>query len=216
MFVLAFGGLPGESRPILVDAARWSAALPPGTWPEGFGASGQVWRREVFAVAQRWRDGDVPSVQLAAASLAWGYGRRGYGPYRTSAILSREDAAPRLNAALEGLRGDTPSLETLVGSYRLFMTTSKLTGLGPAFFSKILHFAGYRRGRGGTQPLILDSVVAARLPDEAGAARRYRSGWWSSTWRDYLLWAALQADRSGYAGEPDQVEMALFAGRWAP
>jgi hypothetical protein len=175
-----------------------------------------VWRQDVFAIANGWCEGTVSTVRFVTAVLAWGNGIRGYGPYRTGAVLTQSGASDRLESALAGLRHDAPSVETVVEAYEQFMTTDKVPTLGPAFFTKILYFAGYRRGRGGVQPLILDSVVAARLPPEAGPAHKFTSDWWSSTWRDYLFWAATQAGRPEFAGEPDAVEMALFTGRWAP
>ncbi|MFJ1768519.1 hypothetical protein ACIOD2_49960 [Amycolatopsis sp. NPDC088138] len=209
-------GLPGEPQAITVASSRWASHLPPGAWPDAFALSGQVWRADVFALAQRWRSGEVTSVQFAAGVLAWGYGVRGYGPHRTNRILRHDLAADHLDTALAGLRAELVPLATLLDCYEQLRSTAKLKGLGPAFFTKILYFAGYRRGHGGPQPLILDSVVAARLPPEAGAAPRFTSGWWTSTWRDYLLWAAEQADRTEYGGEPDHVEMDLFCGTWRP
>jgi hypothetical protein len=100
--------------------------------------------------------------------------------------------------------------------YERFTTTAKLAGLGAAFFTKLLYFAGYRRGEGGIQPLILDQVVAGRLPASAGPAGKYRTAWWSGTWLAYLRWAADQAARPEFGAEPDRVEMALFTGSWTP
>lgn len=87
-------------------------------------------------------------------------------------------------------------------------------GLGPAFFTKLIYFAGYRRGAGGVQPLILDKQVALRLPADAGPSRRREGGWPSSEWVEYLQWAAGQAKRTTFGGEPERVEMALFSNRW--
>jgi len=107
------------------------------------------------------------------------------------------------------------SPEGLVDAYQQFRSTAHLRGLGPAFFTKILYFAGYRPG-GGVQPLILDRVVAGRLPADAGPANRYRTGWTSAAWQAYLVWAAEEARRPEYHNEPDRVEIALFTGRWQP
>jgi hypothetical protein len=149
-FVLvSHDALPGEPGPIPVDATRWAAGLPPDAWPAGFAASGKVCRNEVFALAERWRARDVSSVQLAAGVLAWGHGIRGYGPFRTGRILNRELAGERLEAALGGLRQDTVAPAVLEDCYERFTTTAKLPGLGPAFFTKLLYFTGYRRGKGG-------------------------------------------------------------------
>jgi hypothetical protein len=207
--------LPGED-PIAVDADRWCAGMPGNAWPDDFATSGTVWRRDVFDVADQWRAGRVSVVQFAGAVLAWGYGTVGYGPHRTRRVLSADPKGARLHAALQGLQDDQVSLATPLDSYERFRTTSKLKWLGPAFFTKIIYFAGYRRGRGGVQPLILDRVVAGRLPNEAGPANRFIANWWTSTWRDYIVWAAEQARRSRFSDEPDHVEMDLFSGRWRP
>ncbi|MEA5360190.1 hypothetical protein VA596_11640 [Amycolatopsis sp., V23-08] len=121
-----------------------------------------------------------PSADFAAGVLAWGYGVRGYGPHRTNRIVRHDPAADHLDTALAGLRAELVPLETLLDCYEQLRSTAKPKGLGPAFFTKILYFAGYRRGHGGPQPLILDSVVAAGLPAEAGAARRFKSEWFCS------------------------------------
>jgi len=88
----------------------------------------------------------------------------------------------------------------------------RLPWLGAAFFTKVLYFAGYRRGVGGVQPLILDSVVGRALPAEVDIPRRPTRAsaprWSSRQWLTYLQWAAEQPD----GAEPDAVETRLFAG----
>jgi hypothetical protein len=213
---MSHGALPGEPSPIPVEVTRWAAGLPPGAWPAGFASTGKVWRSEVFALAEHWRTRDVSSVQFAAGVLAWGHGIRGYGPFRTGRILAREQADERLEAALGGLRPGTVTPAVLEDCYERFTTTAKLTGLGAAFFTKLLYFAGYRRGEGGIQPLILDRVVAGRLPASAGPAGKYRTAWRAGTWLAYLRWAADQSTRPEFGDEPDRVEMAVFTGSWTP
>lgn len=119
-----------------------------------------------------------------------------------------------LETALSGCCAAAVSVDALDEAYRRFRVTNHLLGLGPAFFTKILYFADYRRGHGGVQPLILDRVVASRLPDAAGIANQYRTGWPPAVWLAYLVWAAEQARRPDFGGEPDQVEVALFTGNW--
>lgn len=207
--------LPGETA-IPVDAPRWRDALPAGTWPDGFADSGKATRADVFAIAGRWRDGAVPATQLATAALAWGFGVRGYGPFRTGRVLAQDPAGTRFAGALANLRADEVTPDALVDAYGRFHTSHRMRGLGPAFFTKILYFAGYRRDRSGPQPLILDSVVARRLPEDAGPARKYAHGWTSSTWHAYLLWAENEAARPVFANQPDHVEISLFTGSWTP
>ena len=59
-------------------------------------------------------------------------------------------------------------------------------------------------------PLILDSRVAASLPRETGPALNRSYGWPAADWIAYLRWAAGQALRPEFGGEPGAVEMALF------
>ncbi|MFY1619551.1 hypothetical protein [Micromonospora sp. WMMD736] len=199
--------LPGE-RPIVVRVDRWRAGLPADAWPDDFPVSGEVWRQDVFAVAEAYRAGSASARQLLAAVLMWGYGPIGYGPWRAARSLGGDPTGERLTSALEDI--SVPGEVALRTAYRRFRdpAQARLPWLGPAFFTKVLYFAGYRRGVGGVQPLILDRVVADRLPAEAGVTRR--NGWSSDEWLAYLRWAAGQAQRRGV--EPDAVELALFQG----
>nr|WP_146231133.1 hypothetical protein [Micromonospora sp. 4G51] len=191
--------------------AKWRRALPDDAWPEGFPESGVVWRRDVFAVAESWRSEVATPRQLLAAALMWGYGLNGYGPWRAVKALNGDQHGERLTRALDGLRADHPTLEDSRAAFRSFRDAkvSRLPWLGPAFFTKVVYFAGYRRDGHEIQPLILDRVVAGRLPVEAGVRRRW-GGWRSDEWIAYLQWAAERAAAAKV--EPDAVEMALFRG----
>lgn len=214
MTVTTTDALPGELVGITVHIDRWRPALPSDAWPEGFPETGVVWRRNVFAVADAWRAGDATPRQLLTAVLMWGYGPIGYGPWRTARSLDGDPDGTRLAHALDPLRAPIPDEEVLRTAYRRLRDPgeSRLPRLGPAFFTKLLYFAGYRRGAGGLQPLILDSVVARRLPPGSGVTRP--SAWGPEEWLSYLRWAGDQAQRRGI--EPEEVELALFHDRWAP
>ncbi|WP_433537213.1 hypothetical protein ACQPZK_05290 [Micromonospora sp. CA-249363] len=197
--------LPGEQAPTTVKPDRWRAGLPPDAWPDTLPVSGEVWRRDVFAVADAYRAGSATARQLLTAVLVWGYGPIGYGPWRTARSLGADPDGKRLAYALEEVSAPAPDPEALRTAYRRFRDPARLPWLGPGLFTKVLYFVGYRRGVGGVQPLILDRVVASRLPAEAGVTRR--NGWSSDEWLAYLRWAAEQAQARGI--EPDAVEMAI-------
>ncbi|GAA4554817.1 hypothetical protein GCM10023175_53690 [Pseudonocardia xishanensis] len=207
-------GLPGEPGPITVPVERYLRRLPAGSWPAGLPGSGPLWRADVFAVAASWRRGSASARDLTVAALLWGFGPTAYGPHRTERILAADPDGTRLARGLEPLRADELTKETLQAAYVSFRRgqSAYVRGLGPAFFTKLIYFAGYRRGRGGVQPLILDKVVAGRLPVSAGPARRSSWGWRSADWIAYLQWAASTAQDPRFDGEPERVEMALFAG----
>ncbi|MET8257121.1 hypothetical protein [Micromonospora sp. NPDC005205] len=203
--------LPGERAPVTVRVDRWRAGLPPDAWPEGFPATGEVWRRDVFAVAEAYRAGSASPRQLLTAVLAWAYGPIGYGPWRAARSLDADPEGKRLAYALEEVSTPAPDEEALRTAYRRFRDPAhaRLPWLGPGLFTKVLYFVGYRRGVGGVQPLILDRVVAGQLPAEAGVGRR--NGWSSEEWLAYLRWAAGQARVRGV--EPDAVEVAVAPDR---
>ncbi|MEU7651730.1 hypothetical protein AB0C44_04490 [Micromonospora taraxaci] len=197
-----------EQHPVNVKVDRWRAGLPPDAWPDMLPASGEMWRRDVFAVADAYRAGDASPRQLLTAVLVWAYGPIGYGPWRATRSLDADPNGKRLAYALEEM--SAPDEAQLRSAYRRFLDPdqARLPWLGPGLFTKVLYFAGYRRGAGGVQPLILDRAVAGGLPAEAGVARQ--SGWSSEEWLAYLRWAAEQSRVRGV--EPDAVEMALPRG----
>ena len=88
--------------------------------------------------------------------------------------------------------------------------TARLPRLGPSFFTKVIYFAGYRRGRGGVQPLVLDAVVARQLRRLGVLTGRGSGSWTSQQWLSYLDWAAEEATDPKFGGEPEQVELELF------
>jgi hypothetical protein len=199
--------LTGETRAIPVSEKAWRNSMPSDAWPIGFAAGDSVTRTDVFEIAAKWRNGEVTSRLFTTCALAWGYGPTGYGRWRTSRTLAGDPEGSQLQALLQPLAADRVSVDTLCDAYGGFFKRPRLPWLGPAFFTKLIYFAGYRRGIGGVQPLILDRVVASRLPSDVGV-RSLTWQWSCAEWERYIEWAA----NRDY-DEPDEVEMALFNGR---
>jgi hypothetical protein len=89
-----------------------------------------------------------------------------------------------------------------VAAYSRFLRggESNVTWLGPAFFTKLLYFAGFDRTP-GPQPLILDRFVAKTLGWRT-------TGWTATDYGTYLDAATSWAGE--YATTPDVVERTLF------
>jgi hypothetical protein len=104
--------------------------------------------------AEARQEGTVASLRrLFIATMLWGYGEVGYGPWRTREMLE-DRRLPRTLQATFALLGEGRLLE----AYRQF----DVTRCGPAFFSKFFYFVGLGR-RLDPCPLILDSRVAQSL-----------------------------------------------------
>jgi hypothetical protein len=96
----------------------------------------------------------------------------------------------------------------LRGAYLALRTTARLPELDSDSCTRVLYFAGYRRGATGVQPLMLDELIVRRLPRDSEVSSPASRGS-SLEWVRYLVWAAAQA---GEDTEPDRVEMDLAAG----
>ncbi|MFJ8441533.1 8-oxoguanine DNA glycosylase OGG fold protein [Kitasatospora griseola] len=205
----------GQAVPF--DRSRWMPLLPDATWwptdlddcPQA-GCWPRVDRRAVFALA--CRAGTVEANrQLLVAALVWGSGTKAREVKRRGRIFARNSVAEldaRLGSALTVLRE-----EGAVAAYRAFNNAHRIPYLGPAFFSKVLYFAGDRDGDGAMagphRPLILDRVVSVALRRlrivDAGWPLR---GWTSSQYAQYLgVVHGLAQQRSV---RPDRIEAALF------
>ena len=137
-------------------------------------------------------------------TMAWGHGRRGYGPNRTKAILSQDDAPQKLGAIVEATRTDGAE-----AGWRALLGTHKIKGLNMSFGTKLLYFAGYTTNH-RPRPLILDEKVRAGLAIVAPGTVPPRG---RVTHRDYLRYLELAEDWAAeptFGQSPDVVEYGLF------
>lgn len=88
--------------------------------------------------------------RLFLASMIWGYGTVGLGPWRTSRMLTGPSAPRRLQMAIAEVTAGQ-----VLNAYGQF----RLNCCGPAFFTKFFYFIGLGAGL-EPLPLILDCRVA--------------------------------------------------------
>lgn len=181
-----------------------------------------VTRGQVVDVARRCAE--VGSwEELLVAAYVWGYGPRGYGPRRLERVLRNAAVGRSLIKAVSELGSqeqheDSPP----VRAYRVLSRGENHIGYcGPAFFTKVLYFAGKSLAVNGSQPLILDAVMAGVVRDyvadllerhggERGAAARvWRSGGWTP-YRYGVYLSLMQQVVDGTGWTADQAELALF------
>ena len=124
--------------------------------PDGI-SRGQI--KELARTARK--SGDMESIkQLFLAAMMWGYGKKGYGAFRTSRMLGDPSAPEVLQTTFSLIVSGK-----LLNAYQSF----RLQWCGPSFFTKYFYFAGL-----GCEiepkPLVLDARVARSLEDLLGTS----------------------------------------------
>jgi hypothetical protein len=166
-------------------------------------------REDVWSLADGATSSDEGALRLLWHALAWGLGRRTrLCKMRTAAVRTDVPAAAAmLRRAAELSRSDPK------GAYDQLHRggSGRLRGLGPAFGTKYLYFAG---GGAPTHPsFILDQRCASALRKQGWTG--LRDGAWSATTYDTYCrlvnrWSAQHQDKIGTPVVGDQIEKWLF------
>jgi hypothetical protein len=135
------------------------------------------------------------AVRAFLASLAWGYGKLGYGPHRASRVLSNPGAAEKLARARAAVLNEGP-----ISGYRALAGPERLDGLGPAFGTKFLYFQN-------RDALILDRLIGGWYRTLSGVNPTV-TRWDPARYAGYLAQMQLWAQKG--RTKPDLLEEAVF------
>lgn len=134
--------------------------------------------------ARQARD-DRETLEAFVAAMVWGYGRVGYGAFRTARVLA-ENPEPGATLREAAARARDEGGPAAFG----WLARNRLRWLGVAFATKFLYFAG--DGNADPPPLILDRLVRDWLRDSTGC--RLSLDWNVTDYRRYVRavtrWAA--------------------------
>ncbi len=144
--------------------------------------------------------GSEAAVRGFLAAMIWGYGRIGYGPYRTSHVLTETHGAAGIlaEAAIRVRNRGGPAAFDFLAQHRLH-------GLGVAFATKYLFFCTSAAGD-GPPALILDRLVRGWLARNTGWSLRL--DWHIADYRDYVENVAVWASELNCA--PSDLEYLMF------
>ena len=179
---------------------RWSATFPGGTLAQ---LPARLDRAAVRAACAAAPSGPDAALEAFLAAMAWGYGKVGYGPWRTARILDpgvNPQAGQRLAESAAELLSAGP-----LAAYQRLGGKSRLRWLGPAFGTKYLYFCPQPDAH--NRALILDGRVARWLATHAGIVLD-PVPWAPDTYARYLDVMHGWADALDVA--PDVVEERIF------
>jgi Putative 8-oxoguanine DNA glycosylase OGG-like protein len=157
-------------------------------------------RDAVRRVAGRAPESASASQEAFIATMAWGFGWVGYGPYRAAVMLATPDATARLQRVAQTVRAGGA-----VAAYQRLAGDCRVRGLGPAFGTKFLAFCQAPDDR--PTALIHDALVSAWLTAN-GRPDLVSDGWSVERYEAYLDQMHRWAETLDI--EPEVVEYLMF------
>jgi hypothetical protein len=192
----------------------WEEWVPVQTLPDELVSSGRITKQRLYEIADDVADGAPDELVggLLIAVQAWGSGIKGQGgdgrgPWRAACGLglpSRSPNSPLHQQRIQAIRSAVSLSRSDVQKAwnTLYYGDGHIPEWGEAFFTKLMHFAGYERSD-KPWPLILDKRVRDRLRDVKHAVGGGNSG--------YLTYLKKAHEWAGDWGvTPAAVEYALF------
>jgi hypothetical protein len=141
-------------------------------------------------------------IEKFLAVMVWGYGDRGYGPFRVGVMLSQPHAKKVLSKAFEITQNGEP-----LDAY-LFLMEHRIRILGPSFGSKFLSFCTPREVGAPIYDSLISFWVKAFAQKDFLGIPTSSENWNLKTYTRYWDWIkehSVQMDCF-----PDEVELALF------
>lgn len=134
--------------------------------------------------------------------MIWGYGDRGYGPYRVTQMLNQEHAEDVLRKVLEICQESDPKI-----AYE-FLRNNRIRLLGPSYSTKFMTFCTPR----AIGAPIYDSLIAKWIDTFAekdfSSVSKSAENWNVKTYSEYWDWIKEHSDKLECF--PDEIELVLF------
>lgn len=141
-------------------------------------------------------------LQKFLAVMVWGYGDRGYGPYRVTQMLNQPHAESVLAQVYEFSQSGNP-----LEAYD-FLRKNRIRILGPSYGSKFITFCTPREVGAPIYDSLISFWVKAFAEEEFSGVPTSSENWNLKTYTRYWNWIKQHSDELDCF--PDEVELVLF------
>ena len=135
--------------------------------------------------------------------MIWGYGDRGYGPYRVTQMLNQSHAEQVLSEVYE-----LSCLGNAKGAYD-FLRLNRIHTLGPSYGSKFISFCTPRKFGAPIYDSYIASWIKSLASQDFIGIPISAENWNSKTYFRYLDWVSEHATELNCF--PDEIELVLFS-----
>ena len=134
--------------------------------------------------------------------MIWGYGDRGYGPYRVTQMLREGNALPALSEVYGLCQSGRPK-----DAYQ-YLKNNRIRNLGPSFGSKFMNFCTPREIGAPIFDSLISFWIKAHATEEFSGCPTSSENWNLKTYSTYWQWIKDHSELINCF--PDQVELVLF------
>jgi hypothetical protein len=148
------------------------------------------------------KDSSFTILEKFLSVMVWGYGDRGYGPYRVGIMLSQPHCRSVLSDAyLLASQGSPKSAYD-------FLSRNRIRILGPSFGTKFLSFSTPRDIGAPIYDSFIGLWVASFANEDFSGVSTNPENWNPKTYFAYWDWIKEHSDY--YLCHPDEIELVLF------
>jgi hypothetical protein len=154
------------------------------------------------AVRDICESSNFPVLEKFLTVMVWGYGDRGYGPYRVNQMLNHENVEDILSKVFEFCKKGEP-----IEAYD-YLRLNRIKILGPSYGSKFISFCTSREKGAPIYDSLIAKWITTFAKDDFLGISTSSENWNLRTYTKYWDWVKHHSEALDCY--PDEVELVLF------